>query len=243
MAERTRTERLGLIVPQGNENVMRQDLVDNLEDIDDKVALQSDLENVEQKVADNEEALNEHLADKANPHNVTKEQIGLGNVTNDTQLKKGGDIASGLMSFNAGFTAANNNNVIYSSSNVPYKDGLVFTNNSLFANGDATARGFKFAATGTGTATGSLNIGMITADAPDTFIFRNVIGHDGEIFIREVNRVWHAGIAGPFYRGSGSPEGVITAPVGAIYQRTDGGASTTFYVKESGTGNTGWVAK
>lgn len=43
--------------------------------------------------------------------------------------------------------------------------------------------------------------------------------------------------------GSGTPEGVVTAPVGAIYHRTNGGANTSFYVKESGTGNTGWVAK
>jgi hypothetical protein len=43
--------------------------------------------------------------------------------------------------------------------------------------------------------------------------------------------------------GSGSPEGVIAAPVGAVYRRTNGGASTTLYVKESGSGNTGWVAK
>lgn len=43
--------------------------------------------------------------------------------------------------------------------------------------------------------------------------------------------------------GSGSPEGVVTAPVGSIYLRTDGGAGTTFYVKESGAGNTGWIAK
>lgn len=43
--------------------------------------------------------------------------------------------------------------------------------------------------------------------------------------------------------GNGSPEGVQTAPVGSIYSRLDGGAGTTFYVKESGAGNTGWVAK
>lgn len=43
--------------------------------------------------------------------------------------------------------------------------------------------------------------------------------------------------------GSGSPESVVTAPIGATYSRTDGGAGTSFYVKESGTGNTGWVAK
>ena len=43
--------------------------------------------------------------------------------------------------------------------------------------------------------------------------------------------------------GSGTPEGVVTAVVGSIYTRTDGGAGTTLYVKESGAGNTGWVAK
>lgn len=47
----------------------------------------------------------------------------------------------------------------------------------------------------------------------------------------------------PWYSGSGSPEGVVAAPVGALYSRTDGGASTTLYVKTSGTGNTGWTAK
>ncbi|MGK9199001.1 hypothetical protein [Sinorhizobium meliloti] len=43
--------------------------------------------------------------------------------------------------------------------------------------------------------------------------------------------------------GSGSPEGVVSAAVGSMYTRTDGGAATTLYVKESGSGNTGWVAK
>lgn len=44
-------------------------------------------------------------------------------------------------------------------------------------------------------------------------------------------------------KGTGSPEGVVTATVGHLFLRTNGGTSTTLYVKESGTGNTGWVAK
>ena len=43
--------------------------------------------------------------------------------------------------------------------------------------------------------------------------------------------------------GTGSPEGVVTANKGSTYRRFDGAAGTCFYVKESGTGNTGWVAK
>jgi hypothetical protein len=43
--------------------------------------------------------------------------------------------------------------------------------------------------------------------------------------------------------GTGTPEGVVTAPVGSLFLRKDGGAGSTLYVKETGTGNTGWVAK
>lgn len=43
--------------------------------------------------------------------------------------------------------------------------------------------------------------------------------------------------------GAGSPEGVLAAPVGSMWLRSDGGAGTTLYIKESGVGNTGWVAK
>lgn len=43
--------------------------------------------------------------------------------------------------------------------------------------------------------------------------------------------------------GAGSPESVVTAPVGSTYLRSNGSTGTCFYVKESGTGSTGWVAK
>lgn len=43
--------------------------------------------------------------------------------------------------------------------------------------------------------------------------------------------------------GSGAPEGAVTAPACSIYLRTAGGSGTTLCVKESGTGNTGWVCK
>lgn len=43
--------------------------------------------------------------------------------------------------------------------------------------------------------------------------------------------------------GTGTPEGNKTAPIGSIYMRKDGGANTSLYIKESGVGNIGWVAK
>jgi hypothetical protein len=46
----------------------------------------------------------------------------------------------------------------------------------------------------------------------------------------------------PMFAGYGSPETVITAPIGSMYQRLNGTSGLVLYVKESGTGNTGWVA-
>lgn len=67
---------------------------------------------------------------------------------------------------------------------------------------------------------------------------------DGVIDARNNANSNYASIQSLYHRfGSGSPEGVVTAPIGCIYSRTDGGAGTSLYVKESGTGNTGWVAK
>lgn len=50
-------------------------------------------------------------------------------------------------------------------------------------------------------------------------------------------------LAGNIYSGADTPEGAVTAAVGSLFLRTNGGASTTLYVKESGAGNIGWVAK
>jgi parallel beta-helix repeat protein len=44
--------------------------------------------------------------------------------------------------------------------------------------------------------------------------------------------------------GAGTPLSVVVADIGSTYRRTDGGAGTSFYVKEANNGaSTGWVAK
>ena len=51
-------------------------------------------------------------------------------------------------------------------------------------------------------------------------------------------------LGGGIITGAGAPEGSVHAIVGMLYLRTDGGAGSTLYVKESGNGtNTGWAAK
>ncbi|BBQ81679.1 hypothetical protein WP3W18E02_02080 [Klebsiella sp. WP3-W18-ESBL-02] len=43
--------------------------------------------------------------------------------------------------------------------------------------------------------------------------------------------------------GTGNPEGVVTATKASQFWRVDSGATASLYVKETTTGNTGWVAK
>lgn len=64
---------------------------------------------------------------------------------------------------------------------------------------------------------------------------------DGDIFLKPSSRVYFGAVF--ISSGTGTPEAVVTAPVGSVYLRDNGGAVTSIYVKESGTGNTGWVAK
>lgn len=61
--------------------------------------------------------------------------------------------------------------------------------------------------------------------------------------LREMNEPLTV-LSGRFFVGTGSPEAVIAADQGAIFLRTDGGASTTLYVKTADAGlKTGWTAK
>jgi hypothetical protein len=76
------------------------------------------------------------------------------------------------------------------------------------------------------------------ASGPPFEIHYPVVAGGGGLFGGETPRIW-----GNMLRGTGTPEGAVVAPIGSIYLRTDGGTSTTLYVKESGTGNTGWVGK
>jgi hypothetical protein len=55
-------------------------------------------------------------------------------------------------------------------------------------------------------------------------------------------RTTEGGLAG-VWEGFGSPDNTVTDRVGALYRQLDGGAGSAFWVKESGTGNTGWVQK
>lgn len=100
--------------------------------------------------------------------------------------------------------------------------------------------------TATGLQAGTLNAHVrVRLGAADecylTHLAAARIGTDSSIEFQNHARwlKWFSGVG--LFEGSGSPEGVQTAPVGSLYLRRDGAAGTSLYLKETGTGNTGWV--
>lgn len=113
---------------------------------------------------------------------------------------------------------------------LPDRSGPFNTDNSATLNKSAELYCFGEDTTGLVKAVGGHR--AVSQDA-------NWVNTQVELFARRGDAVVEALIL----YGNGTPEGVVTAPVGALFTRSDGGAGTTLYIKESGTGNTGWVAK
>jgi len=97
----------------------------------------------------------------------------------------------------------------------------------------------------TATSPGDFTIYCTSDDGTDTATFDDISLReilDGDL---DVNKDITAGgnlTSSNIKRGSGTPEGAVVGAIGDIYQRTNGSTGTTIYIKESGTGNTGWVA-
>lgn len=82
--------------------------------------------------------------------------------------------------------------------------------------------------------------GVLHPSTDNTQAFGRVTERWSQGFIRQL----HPGAGAVIWTsGAGTPEGAVTAPVGSMFTRSDGGAGVTLYVKESGSGNTGWAAK
>lgn len=108
--------------------------------------------------------------------------------------------------------------------------------------------------TNTASATNTITVNRAGADTINGGATGLVINGVGGNYVRLVSdgvSAWTGAVGvallpsrgAPIYSGYGSPLNVVAAPVGSLYLRQDGGASTTLYVKETGTGNTGWTAK
>ncbi len=87
-----------------------------------------------------------------------------------------------------------------------------------------------------GISSAMLAFGAGGASSTDTILTRSGAG---ELTIRQGPSVLGNVVTNLIRHGSGSPEGSVTAPVGATYKDTSTGI---FWVKTVGTGNTGWLA-
>jgi hypothetical protein len=122
-----------------------------------------------------------------------------------------------------------NNNVLQSIENTTFADSVNFNRNTIYSITNSTV---------------NANVTYSTYfDLVNSRTFSSSV--DSKMTSLFSSLILELGSISSLYQrfGSGSPEGVVTAPIGAFYSRTDGGAGTSFYIKESGTGNTGWVAK
>lgn len=82
-----------------------------------------------------------------------------------------------------------------------------------------------------------------TSNSVDYQTIKTYRGNEGLLLSTVVDAGSGASSYSGIYFGTGSPEGVYTAVAGSIFMRKGGGAGTSFYVKETGSGNTGWAAK
>lgn len=152
---------------------------------------------------------------------------------------------------NATFIPTTDNTV--SSGTASYRWSFVYGTKGIFGDGGTSSAyigtyGGAPAVTTTGTSIGLANSSSAVALQNATLIPTT----DNTVSLGTASYRWASLAAKQISPGagtaiwtssSGSPEGVLTAPVGSLYTRTDGGAGSTLYVKESGSGNTGWVAK
>src|SRR5574338_122129 len=109
------------------------------------------------------------------------------------------------------------------------------TNNHIYTFGQS---GLSYAMDGIGYLSASNN-GLTARSGNGSFSLTSISNNQGAIRFSRTSDSYFADIV----IGAGTPEGSVSARVGSIYLRTDGGAGSTFYVKETGVGNTGWVAK
>ena len=143
----------------------------------------------------------------------------------------GNNTANGFQALLSNTTGSNNtaNGRSSLSSNTTGGNNTANGFQALFSNttgGNNTANGFQALFSNT---TGSDNTALGKGAEAVSATANN------QISIRAGNTKW--------YSAAGSPEGVVTAGVGSMYTNNTGGTGTTLYVKESGTGNTGWVSK
>lgn len=195
----------------------------DISDLTGVVATKADQADLDGVVSD----LSDHEADTANPHTVTKSQVGLANVPNtDATLRSNhtgtqtastiSDFASAVEGLSVVTTLQSDVSTLQSDLGTAESDIDVLESDMSTAQSDI--------------GTLQSNVGSLSSGKADLIYVEGIEDQvdDLNLFIR---------------MGAGDPNSAVIADIGAIFLRTDGGAGTTLYVKESGMAtDTGWVA-
>jgi len=130
--------------------------------------------------------------------------------------------------------------------NAPNVDGISGNVNILAFTGDDTEGEVNIDGTavniGTGDAGGATENIYVGANGITTFFRGTSSAYIQDGVITASNGFRHDSNGAKWTIGTGSPEGVVVATPGSLYTRSDGSANNTLYVKDTGTGNTGWSA-
>lgn len=198
-------------------------------------------------------------------HILASSPIINGNASSGARARSGGsrvNISGGTIAGNAsGATAEDGSLISVASGLVTYNSGngatiegaaqAYFTSTSLTANGGIGLQAKEGAAVDITSATISANTGATNLDIDDATVYgtptsvassASVNAHRGGYI--EALTIGDGTNSITMFVVSGTPEGQTTGSVGDVAFRVDGGASTVFYVKESGSAtDTGWAGK
>ena len=198
---------------------------------------------------------------------LTKSDVGLGSVENTalstwagtSNITTVGTISSGTWNGNTigityggtGATTANSalNNFLPTQTSNSGKFLTTDGSNTSWASigNAATATALQTSRTiwgqsfdGTANVTGNMtSVGSITPSADATYD----IGSTSARILNVYSAYYKFGSTTQMItNGVGTPEGAQSASIGSLFLRADGSTGTTLYVKQSGTGNTGWTA-
>ncbi|WP_142695936.1 hypothetical protein [Bdellovibrio sp. NC01] len=133
---------------------------------------------------------------------------GAGNIAERMRISAAGNVGinttapnsllhvNGGANFQATGAASNGGVIIQSNGTTPYQGGLYLTNNSNFASGTAGAYAYKISAAYTGStqAQAIMQLGLVDAAAPNTFLSNELTIQNGKIGINNTAPLWPVSI-------------------------------------------------
>ena len=205
----------------------------------------------------------DHSLRTDNPHGVTKAQVGLGNVDNTSDMDKPVSTAT-QAALDGKVEKASTANIVYGrnslnqESAIPMSDtaadaysivrrsagGVIVTATPTVAS-HATTKAYvdTAGALKVNKAGDTMSGQLITLDIRPTTNNSYQIGTSVNSYYELFAGRLTLGTSGSptILKGTGFPNGVVTAPVGSIYIDTAVTNGASSWIKKSGTGNTGWT--